>query len=210
VEAEPAQGVGGRAVALVARDRMAHARELHADLVLAPGLELELEEAVIGAGREELPRRARSLGAPLVRRRLAHPARAGRREPGIEAARAAADPALDEGDVAPLGHELVPATHDIALGHAALREDHDARGAAVDAVDHGCPGLGVLLPQGLGHDVEEAGRPAAVRRDDREAGRLVHGHDLPVLVEEPHGASIAGRGAHDRGAAGLLPRIPVR
>lgn len=46
MEAYPASGVGPGSVALVARDRITFRGELGPDLVLAPGLEPELEAAV--------------------------------------------------------------------------------------------------------------------------------------------------------------------
>ena len=111
MEAEPPEGIGPGAVALVARHRMSDAGELHSDLVPPPRLELEREEAVALALGHQPPTRHGALGATLARLGPAHAARSLLDEPGVEDTAGAVHMPLHQGGVATLRDELVPLSH---------------------------------------------------------------------------------------------------
>ena len=59
-------------------------------------------------------------------------------------------------------------------------------------MDYRGPGPGIGAAEMLRHYIQEAPRPAALGRDDRQTDRLVHGDEIIVLVEEDHGLSRGG------------------
>jgi hypothetical protein len=193
-------------VARIADDRMPGRGELDPDLMLAPRVEAELEEAIGPALGLDPPIGDGALRRPIAGPGLAHEAPLVLDEPRVQYALGSPHRAFDQRDVEALGDELVPARHEQALRPGVPREDDDARGVPVDAMDHGGAALGVAAPDLLGGDVEEALRARAVGRDDGEPRRLVVGQDGLVLVDEerPDAAAPAARPA--RGASG--PRAP--
>jgi len=155
------------AVALVAGDGAAYRRQLGADLVPAPRLQGQLDEAeAVAPGPYPVTRNGAQRPA-RTRRDLPDPIRIGVRQPAIEYTVVVRRRALDECRVATLVDRLVPCRHQRGLGAGVLGEHDDARGVAVEAVHHGRPTLGVA-PAYVGRDdVVEALGPGALGRYGR-------------------------------------------
>jgi hypothetical protein len=126
VEAEPPRGVAQGAIALVAGHGMAQGGELGADLVLAPRFKGKLEEAVAVALSEHPIARYGPEGVMLAGLGLAHAARAGLDEPGLDPPLVIGELPLDECLVEPLARQLVPSRHDDGLGLGRFGEDEGA------------------------------------------------------------------------------------
>jgi hypothetical protein len=172
------------AVARIAHDGMADAGELDPDLVLAPGLEEELEEGESPALAEHSPARERALRPPLAGLGALHESRFPLFEPGVAGSCSRLHLALDEGDIAAFRDDIVPGAHEFLLRSRAAREDDGARSVTVDPVHDSGPALGIASPNFIRGYVEEASGSGAVGRNDRQARWLVVGEDLLVLVEE--------------------------
>jgi hypothetical protein len=184
VEAEAARRVAARTIAFVACYGMTLRGKLDADLVLPARLEGELEEAVALAPAKDAVIGDGLEGAALAGLGHAHSAGACLSEPGLDAASLLLDVALHEGLIGPLPRQLVPARHEDLLDAGRGGEDEDARGVPVQAMDDSGPALGIAAVDALGDDVIEAFGAAALRGDHGQAGRLVHGDEVAVLMEE--------------------------
>jgi len=162
VEEEPSLGraaasgpVAARsAVARVAEDRMPGSRELDANLVLPSRFQEYLYEAGALSLGEHSPLRDGALGALLARPGDAHEELPVLDEIRVEDSLLRFHPPLDQGDVAAFRDDLLPSRHKEALDGGVHREDDDAGGVAVDAVDDGGAALWVVLPNALRGDVQ--------------------------------------------------------
>ena len=89
---------------------------------------------------------------------------------------------LDEGGVGALDLTRLDLGREVAVGPLATRDDHQAGGVAVEAVDD--PGaLGLAARGDPAQHVDERAAPVPRRRVDDEAGGLVD-DDQPVVAED--------------------------
>ena len=101
VQRETAERIGARTVRRVARDRMADAGEMHANLISSSGLEPNLEERVARTGADDAPVRHRGPSASGIAR-LAHAPGDVVEEPAPRRARRLRGAPLDQREVRPL------------------------------------------------------------------------------------------------------------
>ena len=145
VEGQPGHAPAlARTVATVAEDRMAGIGELHADLVLAAGLERELDQRVVGApgadphvGHGELPA-TRGTGVPHRERRVLG-------QVGAQRLRVLANDPAHEGQVRPPGLVVLELLLQRLLCLGGLRQHDEPRGFPVEPM----------------HDEQALGRPPA-------------------------------------------------
>lgn len=204
----------GVAVQLVAQDRVAQVREVHPDLVGAPGFQLRLhqrgdgeplEGLDVGCGRQSPSQRQ---GGPP--RRGAGPTNGARHSnrPG--------QVPRHQGQVAPrhgMGAELalqVPGSRMRAGQH------QDARGVAVEAVHNEEPPHLAPAPAQSPRRPRQHRILLGVHRGvDEQPGGLVHHHHVLVLVEDGDGGAVPAQAArgelgsvrHAVGRQHPLPRV---
>ena len=184
VEAQAAQRAGGRAVVPVSRHGAAQLAQVGADLVLAPGVDVHLQQGVLpprldGAVVGHRLLAAGADGVDLVGGVLPQKGADGVLLPG--------GPALHHRQIAPAAHQRVPVLLIGPLGLLVFGEQEHAGGVAVQPVDDehppSGPGAAHVLPRhavGGAHLLPVAGHA-------QQAGGLVNDQDAPVLIEHREG-----------------------
>ena len=174
-----------RPVREVADARVAQRRGVHADLVGAPGLQVDLEQ---GGPAEHLERLVVGHGRPAVVEHRELPVVAGMPPDGrVHGAAQRIRDALDHGVVDLLRHALAELVLHGGVGALGLGHDHDPGGADVEPVHDplalgGTRGGDVVAEGGQG--AHHGGPYPAGRGVRGHAGGLVHGHQVLVLVQD--------------------------
>jgi hypothetical protein len=173
---------GSEAVALVPQDRQTVFRQVHPDLMLAPGAGTGFDEEPARAGLEEtevglgILSKARSGGDLTLPAPLARGKRSSRG--GGERVVRLHDPSLGE------------LTRETRVGGAILREDNDPGGVAIEALVDAETDLararGARGEQ-LGQPAHEVGPPRVHRLVGGKARRLADGHEPGVLEQDVGG-----------------------
>jgi hypothetical protein len=188
-------GPAAPAVDGVAHDRQSGMGEVEADLVLPSRLQLDLQERPRREALDDPPARARLVRGLARAGQAPAAALVGVVDGRVDGPRFGRGGALDQGGVAPLDPVRAEQVAEPGPGGRGEREGQRPRGVAVQPVHDAHvrparpPAGGVLLHAGeRGVLVVGVGRG----RDGEQPRRLVHHHDLFVLVEEGDG------GAHAR------------
>lgn len=184
VQTETPRRIRAGAITLIAGYRMMIGGELGSDLMFSARFQREFHERVIFVSGKQSPagdsaQRSGRSGVGLPYR--ACPVL---RQPRVVGAGIAGHASLDQRDINPLLHKLVPIVHQGFFCLRMFGKYHDAGGIAVQTMDKRGPAVRVRPFDMVADKVVQRFFAGTSPRDNGEAGRLVDGNNVAVFIKK--------------------------